>query len=142
MRSHQRAVPPVFVIPPASDSLPVIEQAAWNDLRDIIKPMRAATAVHIPAFDLVMSGLTVARVAAEAIRKSGLSSRYLLYEPDNLVLDGDTITAGPDRGERTVLTGSSLDATQPVRSDPNPLSAGRRSTILPIKPTRSQMHRL
>jgi len=43
---------------------------------------------------------------------------------------------------RTVLTGSSLDDTQAAHSDPNPLSAGRRSTILRIKGTLPQIHRL
>jgi len=43
---------------------------------------------------------------------------------------------------RTVLTGSSLDDTQPAHSDPNPLSAGRRSTILRVKATLPQIHSL
>ncbi len=65
--------PPVEGIPPAPRGLSPVGRRAWEDLRATIDPLRTAAAVDMIAFETLVDALTVAREAALAFRKNGVT---------------------------------------------------------------------
>jgi phage terminase small subunit len=62
---------PTHEIPPAPKDLGPAEQEAWNELREVINPLRTTATSDMVAFELLVDALAVVRRCALVIREEG-----------------------------------------------------------------------
>jgi phage terminase small subunit len=62
---------PIIEIPPAPKGLGDFERDAWNELREVINPLRTTANTDLIAFELLVDALALARRCSAVIRTEG-----------------------------------------------------------------------